>query len=320
MPSAQYEDLEHGITCIDTEQTRPGLACCYLLRSGDAYAYIETGTPHSVPKLLAVLQDKGIAAEQVKYVIPTHVHLDHAAGAGALLQHLPKAHVVVHPRGAKHLIDPRALIDGATAVYGAEALQKMYGEILPVPEERVIVADDGSKLELNRRELKFYDAPGHARHHFAIWDAQSKGIFSGDAFGLSYREFDGPRGPYLFATTTPVQFEPGAWLQTIDRLLALTPKWLYLTHYGRVGNVAKLAEDLRRGLRRYAEIAESLAEAPQRHLRIKQALMAYELDQLALLECPLMEAKARELLEFDLELNTQGLEVWIDRQRAIARS
>jgi glyoxylase-like metal-dependent hydrolase (beta-lactamase superfamily II) len=309
-------DYAHNISCIDTEQMRPGLACCYLLRSGDSYAFVECGTSLSVPGLLRVLQRRGIAPEQVAYVMPTHVHLDHAGGTGLLMSRLPNAELVMHPRGARHMIDPTKLIEGAAAVYGAENLAAMYGEILPVPEQRVIVADDGFRLDFSGRELLFLDAPGHARHHYAIWDAESRGIFSGDVFGLSYREADGPRGPYLFPTTTPVQFEPEAWQRTLDRFLELDPVYVYLTHYGRVGDVRELAQHLRRGIASYELLARQHAAAPDRHAAIKEAITAHALQELKAMSAPLSEQQARELLGFDMELNAQGLEVWLDKQKA----
>ena len=117
--------------------------------------------------------------------MPTHVHLDHAGGAGTLMQALPSAKLVMHPRGAQHMINPSKLIAGATAVYGAAAVQKMYGDMVAVPESRVIVAEDGFKLDLNGRELEFIHTPGHANHHYSIWDSLSRGFFTGDTFGLS---------------------------------------------------------------------------------------------------------------------------------------
>ncbi|MDB5985323.1 MAG: fold metallo-hydrolase [Nevskia sp.] len=307
-------DYEYEIVCVDTEQHRAGLACCYLLRSGDAYAFIDCGTSLSVPGLLDVLRQRGIAREQVAYVIPTHVHLDHAGGAGLMLRELPNAQLVIHPRGARHMRDPSKLINSASVVYGAENMTALYGEILPVPQARVLVADDNFTLDFNGRELLFIDAPGHARHHFAVWDARSRGWFTGDVFGLSYREFDGPQGAFLFPTTTPVQFQPEAWLTTLERLLATHPAWAYLTHYGRVGNIAKLAGDLRRGLADYQRLARAQAQSPQRHAAIKQALMQLALQEVAALQAPVTPAQARELLAFDMELNTQGLEVWLDRK------
>lgn len=306
-------DYAHGVHCVDTLQERAGLACCYLLRRGDDVAFVEAGTAHGVPRLLALLDARGIARDRVRYVIPTHVHLDHAGGAGVLMRELPAAKLVVHPRGARHLIDPSKLIAGAQAVYGAAAVQRMYGEIAPVPEARVIVADDGARVPLDDAELQFVDTPGHARHHFCIWDPVSRGFFTGDTFGLSYRDFDGPGGPFLFPTTTPVQFEPDAWMQTLDRLLSFKPQRMYLTHYGCVENVERLAQTLRAGIERYRAIAGQLAKESNRHAKLVAALMADALRELAMLDAPVSEARARKLLAFDMELNAQGLGVWLDR-------
>ncbi len=313
-------DYAHGITCIDTEQVRPGQACCYLIgsgqRSGTAqYAFVDCGTSLSVPGIKAVLAARGIGLDQIAYVMPTHVHLDHAGGAGLLMRECGHAKLVVHPRGAKHLIDPAALIAGATAVYGPEQMAAMYGEIVPIDASRVIVADDGYRLDFDGRELLFIDAPGHARHHYAIWDEQSRGWFAGDTFGLSYRVFDGPNGATLLPTTTPVQFEPDAWLQTIDRFMATDPDWMYLTHYGRVGDVQQLAADLRGDLAMYQSIALHLADAPDRHARIVEALTLHALEELAAMAAPVSDELARDWLDFDLELNAQGLGVWLDRQK-----
>jgi glyoxylase-like metal-dependent hydrolase (beta-lactamase superfamily II) len=306
-------EYAHGVTCVDTLQERRGLACCYLVRRGKEYAFIEAGTALGVPRLLALLEARGIARDSVRYVIPTHVHLDHAGGVGLLMRELSSAKLVVHPRGARHLIDPSKLIAGAQAVYGAAAVQRMYGEILPVPEARVIVADDGARLPLGETELQFIDSPGHARHHFCVWDATSRGFFTGDTFGLSYRDFDGPGGPFLFPTTTPVQFEPDAWMQTLDRLMSFAPQRMYLTHFGCVEDVARLAQVLRAGIQRYRSIAEQLPKLPNRHAVLVEALAADALRELAILDAPVSEARARKLLAFDMELNAQGLEVWLAR-------
>src|SRR5690348_13661727 len=157
-----HQRLGNGITCIDAGLQRPGLACCYLMQSGDQYAFIETGTAHTAPRLLALLDHLGIPRANLRYVMPTHVHLDHAAGAGILMQALPNAALIAHPRAARHLIDPSKLIAGAAAVYGEEGLRASFGTPLPVPESRAVIADDGYTLDFNGRKLVFLDAPGHA--------------------------------------------------------------------------------------------------------------------------------------------------------------
>ncbi len=308
-------DYAENIICIDTEQYRPGLAACYLVRGGDQYAFVDCGTSLSVPGILRVLEHRGIAREQVAYVMPTHVHLDHAGGSGLLMRECPNATLLIHPRGAKHMTDPAALIAGAAGVYGEANMAGLYGEILPVAASRVIVVEDEFVLDFNGRVLRFIDAPGHARHHYAIWDAQSRGWFTGDTFGISYRDFDGPNGPYLFPTTTPVQFEPDAWFATLERFMATDPESMYLTHYGRVGNVAELAADLRGGIAMYQSIALHLADAPDRHTRIRAALSLQAEEELVAMGCPLSEERIRELLAFDMELNAQGLGVWLARQQ-----
>ena len=310
----QVLDLGHGIRCIDTLQVRPELAACYLIERDGELAFVEAGTAPGIPRLLALLEQWGYAREQVRYVIPTHVHLDHAGGVGLLMKELPQAQLIVHPRGARHMIDPSKLIAGATAVYGPRAMKDMYGEILPVEESRVIVAGDGARHPLGHGSLEFVDSPGHAYHHFCIWDETSRGFFTGDVFGLSYRDFDTAAGPFLFPTTTPVQFDPQAWYGTLDRLLAYQPEQMFLTHYSRVGNVGKLAEDLRAGISRYVRLAEELREHPQRHQALRNALSEEALHSLRDLGSEMPEDEARKLLFFDMELNAQGLGVWLDRQ------
>jgi glyoxylase-like metal-dependent hydrolase (beta-lactamase superfamily II) len=315
MDNRNYIDLPHGITTIDTGYCRPGFDASHLIVEKDRAALVDVGTTFSVPRILQVLEDKGIVRDVVCYVMVTHVHLDHAGGAGALLQHLPNAQLVVHPRGAPHMIDPTRLIAGASAVYGTEQFQTLYGEIVPVVAERVITAPDNFELSLAGRSLLFLDTPGHARHHYCIYDAASRGIFSGDTFGLSYREFDSERGPFVFPTTTPVQFDPEALHASIERLLSFNPQRIYLTHYGCVDDVTRLAVSLHIMIDRLVALALAVRDvAEDRH-----AILAAEINKVllgALREhgCRLPEERIVELLAVDVALNAQGLEIWLDKQ------
>jgi glyoxylase-like metal-dependent hydrolase (beta-lactamase superfamily II) len=313
MTHLPYTDLPDRISCIDTLYQRPGLAACYLIESAGEAALIDTGTAPMAPRLLALLTHKGIRPEQVKYVIPTHVHLDHAGASGQLMQQLPRARLVVHPRGARHLIDPTKLIAGATAVYGEAKFKALYGELLPVPAQRVLEAVDGLILELGQRHLHCLDTPGHARHHICLYDDLSRGIFTGDTFGLSYREFDTPQGPFILPTTTPVQFDPAAWHSSLERLLMLQPLSLYLTHFGRIGEAHKRAAELHRGLDDFVAIAERAGTPPELS-ELQQELLEWAVDKLAQHGCRLGNERIRQLLEMDLELNAQGLEIWLSRQ------
>ncbi len=309
----RFTDLPYNISCMDTGFIRPQFAGAYLIQQDSAAAIIETGTSYSVPGLLEIINYKGISLEEVLYVIPTHVHLDHAGGAGHLMQALPNARLVVHPHGAKHMIDPGRLWHGASAVYGEDNMHRMYGELLPVAEERVIVADDGFELDLNGRKLMFMDSPGHARHHFSIYDEMSRGFFSGDTFGAAYRELIINGYPYITPITTPVQFDPDAWARSLDRYLEFEPERMFVTHFGMVENVPQLAGDLRRRIQRHAEIAVKYARRENRFQLIKSALTDMTLAELKELNCPLPAPACKGLLEIDFDLNAAGLEIWVDR-------
>lgn len=307
------QDLGHGIYAIDTAFQRAHFDAAYLVVEQGRAAFIDTGTNHSVPRLLDALDRLGLPRSAVDYVIPTHVHLDHAGGVGLLMQALPQAVCVVHPRGLRHMLDPSALWAGALAVYGEEEMRRSYGELLAVPPARARASSDGQELLLAGRPLLLLDTPGHARHHHCIWDARSRGWFTGDTFGLSYREFDTEQGPWMLPTSTPVQFEPDALEASIQRLLSHAPDCMYLTHYGRVTQVPKLAEDLLTAVRQMAETARALRQAPQRHQALKSALQQQYLDSLRRHGCTLPTATCTELLAMDVELNAQGLGVWLDK-------
>jgi glyoxylase-like metal-dependent hydrolase (beta-lactamase superfamily II) len=309
------ERFPYNISCIDTGYLqRQGLAAAYLIESGGEAAFIDTGTTHALPLLLEALAQQGLSRSQVKYVIPTHVHLDHAGGSGALMQQLPEAQLVCHPAGARHLIDPEKLIAGATAVYGDSRFQEMFGELTPVPAERVMEAPDGFSLLLGERELLCLDTPGHARHHLCVFDLESQGIFSGDTFGLSYRELDTQRGHFIIPTSTPVQFDPEAWHETLNSLMSLNPQSFYLTHYGRVGEPARLAAALHRSIDDFAGVAIAAQDADDRIAKIRERLSVWLEAQLEAHGCALSRQRIEEILGMDLDLNAQGLEVWLSRQ------
>ncbi len=302
-----------GIHTIDTGFHRPQFDAAYLIAENGRGAFVDSGTSHSLPRHLDALARAGLDVGDVDWVILTHAHLDHAGGAGALLRALPNATLVAHPRCAPHMVDPRKLIAGATAVYGAEEVARSYGEIVPVPAGRVRVAGDGHAVELAGRPLRCIDTPGHARHHLCVFDEASRGWFTGDTFGLAYRELHGPSGPFALPTTTPVQFEPEALHASIDRLLSFDPARAFLTHYGEVRELGRMADDLHAAIDAMVGIARALVAAPDRHARMVDALTRHTLDRLRAQGCPLDADAAREVLHMDMELNAQGLGVWLDR-------
>ena len=306
---------EHGIHTIDTAFQRDHFDAAYLIVENGRGAFVDCGTNHSVPCLLAALSSAGLRPRDVDWLLVTHVHLDHAGGAGALMACLPNARLVVHPRGARHMIDPSRLIAGATAVYGVAEMQRSYGEIQPVPESRVVIAEDGHVVDLQGRELVCIDTPGHARHHYCVWDARSRGWFTGDTFGLSYHELDSANGPFVLPTSSPVQFEPEELKASISRLLARDPQWMYLTHYGRVGDVEPLARDLYAQIDAMVAIGRDCDGRPDRHRCLVEALRTLYLDRARVHGCPLDDAGVEKVLGMDIELNAQGLASWLDRDK-----
>lgn len=305
----------HGIHAIDTHYMRPMLDAAHLIVERDRAAFVDCGTSYSTPYLLAALQSLGIARDQVEYVFVTHAHLDHAGGAGQLLRALPNARAVLHPRAAPHLIAPDVLIQASIGVYGEADFRRLYGEILPVPRERVVVTEDGMRLRLAGREFEFLHTPGHAMHHYAMADLDHGGIFTGDIFGISYRELDVDGRNFIFPTTTPTQFDPAQMLQSIDRIVARQPECVYLTHYSRVAGVPALATVLRRQVEAFEALALRHAALPDRRARIAADMMAMWIDALRAMGSPLADAELMDVLGLDARLNADGLVAWLERTK-----
>lgn len=318
------QDLGHGIHAIDTAFHREHFDAAYLVIEQGRAAFIDTGTRYAVPRLLDALTHLGLDVDAVDYVIPTHVHLDHAGGVGQLMQALPRAQLLVHPRGLRHMLDPSALWLGALAVYGEAEMKRSYGELLPVPAERARASSpgpEGMTVHLGGRPLWLLDTPGHARHHHCVWDERSQGWFTGDTFGLSYREFDSTQGPWLFPTSTPVQFEPDVLADSVRQMLTRRPQAMYLTHFGRIGrdahDVARLGAHLLALVDQMVSLskriqAQGLAPAA-RQAALEDALRELLLDSARSHGAPLSREQMAELLALDITLNAQGLAVWLDK-------
>ncbi|HSD71104.1 MAG TPA: MBL fold metallo-hydrolase, partial [Woeseiaceae bacterium] len=270
---------------------------------------------HSVPFLVDALHRADIDLSEVDFVFLTHVHLDHAGGAGLLMRQLPNAKAVLHPRGAPHMIDPSRLIKGSQAVYGEDAYQDMYGEILPVDADRLLVVDDGQVLELEGRPLQCIFTEGHARHHYCLADPASRGVFTGDSFGISYRELDTVNGEFIYPTTTPVHFDPPAAHKAIDRIMAEQPRQLFLTHYSRVTDIERLAGDMHRRIDDFVALALRHATDSDRCAAMHRSMFRYLREQLQSHGFDGDEDRLHAIIDVDIELNTMGLEHWLDQRR-----
>ena len=244
---ARIERIADDLVVIDVHYNQtPQVIGSYLLL-GERPALIETGPTSTLETLLAGVREAGVDPRDLRAVAVTHIHLDHAGGAGTLAQRFPELDVYVHPVGAPHLIDPARLVASAGRLYG-DALHRLFGDVAPVPEQQVKVLNDGDRVLLGSRRLVALDTPGHASHHHAFWDPSSADLFTGDVAGVA---LSGSR--YVRAPTPPPQLDIPAWERSVAKLRALHPQRLLLTHYGPHAWVtdllAQLEERLHKNLR-----------------------------------------------------------------------
>ena len=317
--SATITKLNDGILAIDTEYSRPMQDASHLIVENGKAAFVDTGPNSAVPLLLDALNQYGLDVADVETVFLTHVHLDHAGGAGLLMQHLPNARCVIHPRGAPHMIDPAKLIAGTEAVYGKDESREIYGEIQPIDRRRVEVAEDGQWFELNGRRLQTLFTEGHAKHHYVLNDPASRGVFTGDSFGISYRETDTVNGAIIFPTTTPIDFNPDEAHKSIDRIMACEPEYVFVTHYSRVDDLQRLAADMHKGIDDYVAIALDVERANEtaddRQRALEDRMFEYMYERLARHGFKGDRDAVMSIMQIDVVLNSQGLNVWLRRRK-----
>ncbi len=224
------------------------LIASYILR-GEQTAIVETGPTSSIPNLLAGLRELDIKTDDVAYIAITHVHIDHGGGAGTLLKSLPNAKVLVHPKGAPHLADPSKLWLASQITLGKVA--EMFGKPDPVPNDRIIVASDGTFVNLgNGLILKAIEAPGHASHNISCYEPRYNGVFPGDAAGAYIPEFD------IVFPTTPPPFRLEIALESLDKLIALNPQFLFYSHFGMAEDAVKRLKDYQAQIKLWLQIVK----------------------------------------------------------------
>ena len=305
----KVRSIANGVSVIDSGYFSNDFAAIYIIKQNNKVAIIETGTTFSVSNVKKALENDSLSFLDVAYIIPTHVHLDHAGGAGELMKQCLNAKLIVHPRGARHLIDPTKLIAGAMAVYGEKEFKKLYGKVIPIEANRVIEADDSFILDFDGRELKFIDTPGHARHHFCIWDKQTESMFTGDTFGISYRDLDHNDQAYIFPSTSPVQFDPEELIKSIHKIMKYKPKRVCLTHFAAIRPTQKVVEQLIDGINFVSNLAKKYATEGDAEKVIQDKMMNYFLEGIEKIGFKDFDF-CRERLELDVKINTQGLIDW----------
>ena len=304
--------MAHDVITIDCDYLGPRVAAAYLRVAGAEAAFIETNTSHAAPRLLAALADRGMKPEQVRWVIVTHVHLDHAGGAGALMRACPNATLLCHPRAERHLVDPTKLVGSALKVYGEARFRELYGTIDPIPAERVRSLDDGAEVALGDAALRFLHTRGHAKHHFVVHDPALSAVFTGDAFGLCYPALQRP-GPFAFPSTSPTDFEAIEARRSVDLIAGLGASRALLTHFGEVTAIDAVAAQLRAWIDLSEAIVDDAAAGdltgPSLEITIRSRLED-AFDRFSRADGIALGDDDRALIRLDLELNAQGL-AWV---------
>jgi glyoxylase-like metal-dependent hydrolase (beta-lactamase superfamily II) len=248
-------ELGDGLWMVDLRfGGKPGVIAAYLLAGGGELALVETGPTSTLPALLDGIAAAGFDPGDLTAVLLTHIHLDHGGAAGVLLDRAPRATVRVHPRGLPHLVDPARLVASAGRIYG-ERMDELWGEVRPVPADRVAPLADGETLATAGRVITAVHTPGHASHHVAFWEPETGTAFTGDVGGIRMTGTD-----YVCAPTPPPDLDPDAWRESVARLRALDPRRLCLTHFGPFDGAAAHLDRLLPELDAFLAIgAESLA-------------------------------------------------------------
>jgi len=237
--SPMAEKATDRVITVDCQYMQPAHAAAYILPADDQVALVENNTSRAVPLILNGLSNAGMAPEQVRYIIITHLHFDHAGGTSALVRACPNAQVLCHPVAVRHLVDPSRLVASAKKVYGEARFAELYGEIEPIAAQRIRAVEDSETLVFGSRTLRFLHTPGHAKHHMTIHDLETNGMFTGDVFGIMHVTPLRSPDPVLIFSSAPTDFDPDQARQSIRRIRASGIERVYLTHYGEYTDLDK---------------------------------------------------------------------------------
>jgi glyoxylase-like metal-dependent hydrolase (beta-lactamase superfamily II) len=262
------------------------LICSYII-TGPKPFLVESGPTNSVPNLLSGIQEVGIKPEAIEHVAITHIHLDHGGGAGTLLKYLPNAKVIVHPRGAPHLIDPERLWPSSQAVLGF--VSEIFGKPEPVPKERIIPLTEGSFDLGDGGKLTVLETLGHASHNLSYQESFNGGVFPGDAAGTYHPDWD------VVVPTTPPPFHLEAALASLDRLISLNPTALYFSHFGKATDAINRLKAYKTQLQLWDKIAEAGVKANRSLEEIRDNILK---------EDPVMAAIAEQVINHPIYRKT----------------
>jgi len=297
---------------IDCHYVQKEFANALILEASNGdWALIDPNTESAIPHIESAVREHGLKFENFKYLIVTHIHLDHAAATGTWARRFAAVPVLCHTRAQRHLVDPAKLITSAKTVYGEETFQKLYGEIEPIPESQVRVQKNESTVNLGDEILTFYETPGHAKHHVCIFSKQSRFLFSGDMCGVSYPSL---RSEHFFVipSTSPTDFNPHDALDSLARLESLNSVAVFPTHFGRIDSVRELFSEMRMHYQFTITILQEF-QTTQKSIRGSDLITAIEERWLKYVQ-DWSKTRGFEwsneqitLLSLDLRINAQGM-------------
>ena len=260
-------EVAPGIVAVDTRMAgRSQVTSAYLL-TGDEPALVETGPSTSAGPVTDALLSLGIDANDLAHIVVTHIHLDHAGGAGTIATRFPRATIWVHDRGAAHLADPARLVASAAQVYGEDRLRELFGPVEPVPSDRIRAVDEGDRIPIGSRHLDVLYTPGHASHHVALADGDTGAVFVGDALGIHL-----PDARVLRPATPPPDIDVERGVDSIDRIRRRARSSLLLSHFGPSPDVEDLCRLAAERLRGWARIVREAMDESDDLDRITQVL------------------------------------------------
>jgi hypothetical protein len=293
---------------VDCNYVQSEFASAYLLVHQGKGIFIESNTNHAISYLKKAAISAGLSLDQVVGLVITHIHLDHAGGAGLFLQEFPNAKLFAHPRAARHAIDPSKLIASATAVYGESFMKKLYGEILPCDRERVVALEDGASLDFQGIELKVKHTRGHANHHLVVIEPKTKKLFSGDSFGVSYPKISNRKGLLVLPSTSPTDFDGVAAIETVEWIARQDLEQIGLTHFGFINksDIPKALEQMRAYLQYSIELLEAIKANHLDVETITQNIQEWVIQYYSFRGIHL-DSEDLKILALDFKVNAQGL-------------
>ena len=302
------------IIAVDCNYVEEAFAASYLMvhegPSGRRGFFVECNTNYAIPYLMDAALLEGLTPDQIDGLVITHVHLDHAGGAGLFLREFPNAKLYAHPRAARHAIDPTKLVASATQVYGEAFMQKLYGTILPCAAERVVILEDRAEIDWSQAgvKLKTHHLRGHANHHLVVIEPSTKTLFSGDAFGVSYPVVNEKRGIVALPSTSPTDFDGPAALASVEWIRDQDLVQVGLTHYGflRGAEIQVAALQLIDYLKYSIELMNRIKTESLNEVQAFECIQAWVIQYFTGKGIQL-DSDDLKLLNLDLRVNAQGL-------------